>query len=111
MPDNVWLGVSITNPRELPRVVALNRAKANLKFISFEPLLEEIDPRYGLLRSIKWVIIGRLTGYGHKYNPTEIQLKTMFTRIRATIWHPPIFLKNNLKEIWGEPLIQEFPNM
>lgn len=111
MPDNVWLGCTITNSRELPRVGALNRARAKLKFISFEPLLGDIDPRYGLLRSIKWVIIGRLTGYGHKYNPIEIQLKTMFTRIRATIWHPPIFLKDNLKSIWGENLIQEIPKI
>lgn len=109
MPDNVWLGVSITNPRELPKVGALNRAKAELKFISFEPLLESIDPRWGLLRSIKWVIIGRLTGHGKKYDPTEIQLNTMFTRIRATVWSPPIFLKDNLKSIWGENLIQEMP--
>lgn len=109
MPDNVWLGVTITKSTELPKIGALNRAKAKLKFISFEPLLGNIDPRYGLLRSIKWVIIGRLTSYGRKYNPTEIQLKTMFTRIRATIWSPPIFLKDNLKEIWGDELIQEMP--
>jgi len=109
MPDNVWLGVTIESSNELPRIGGLNRAKAKIKFISFEPLMSHIDPRWGLLRSVNWIVIGRLTGYGHKYDPTKNQLKTMFSRIRATIWHPPIFLKNNLKDIWGDKLIQEFP--
>jgi len=111
MPDNVWLGVTIESSNELPKVAGLNRAKAKIKFINFEPLISHIDPRWGLLRSINWIVIGRLTGYGHKYDPTKEQLKTMFSRIRATIWHPPIFLKTNLKEIWREPLIQEFPDV
>lgn len=108
MPENVWLGVSITgNTREdniradyfgyLPR-------KAKIQFISYEPILE--PPVYNI-PNIDWVILGRLTGHGHKYDPQRDLIEKLAAY--AELNKGKVFLKNNLKEIWGEPLIQEFP--
>jgi len=104
MPDNVWLGVTTTGDDDvLDHYQELLDAKARIKFISFEPLFK---PTY-LPTRIDWAIIGRLTGYGHKYNPSLSLLKIMVNTYKVN--NIPIFLKDNLKEIWGEPLIQEFP--
>ena len=56
---------------------------------------------------IDWLILGRLTGYGKKHDPPRDWIESRVRIMKnAGI---PIFLKNNLKDIWGEPLIQEFP--
>jgi protein gp37 len=61
VPDNVWLGVSVENRKYgLPRVDDLREVKAGIRFLSVEPLLEdvgEID-----LRGIHWVIVGGESG-------------------------------------------------
>ena len=104
MPDNAWLGVSITDDDKLyGRYQDLLDAEARIKFISFEPLF---NLSYLPLR-INWVIIGRLTGYGRRYDPSLAVLKSMVDTYRAE--KISIFLKDSLKEIWGEPLIQEYP--
>lgn len=82
--------------------------KAKLKFISIEPLLDSL--RLNVLDGLRyfdWIIIGRLTQFGHKYDPSKIWID--FIVQTAKKFRIPIFLKDNLKEIWGEPLIQEMP--
>ncbi|GAH14388.1 unnamed protein product, partial [marine sediment metagenome] len=73
MPDNVWLGVSVESRRGCSgRISFLGGAKAKVKFISIEPLLEYRVPILGRIEIpnwIDWVIIGRLTGRGKKHNP------------------------------------------
>jgi len=111
MPDNVWLGVSITKPIEMyPKIKSLYQAQTKLKFVSFEPLMGDVGQfRFqGWLRqNFDWIIVGRLTGYGHKHDPKDYWITSLIYHAKA--FKTPIFLKNNLKEIWGEPLIQEFP--
>ncbi len=111
MPDNVWLGVSITKPIEMyPRIVKLYKAHAKVKFISFEPLLGDVGQfRFqGYLGGkADWIIIGRLTGHGHQYDPKDYWITSIM--YHAKKFNTPLFLKNNLKNIWGEKLIQEWP--
>ncbi|MEE9510403.1 MAG: DUF5131 family protein [Candidatus Bathyarchaeia archaeon] len=109
MPDNVWLGVTVTMGKDLGRVKDLYDSSARIKFISLEPLLADIEvcTQYAAFEKIDWVIIGRLTGYGKKYDP-DLNGVANIVRLCADL-KIPVFLKNNLKEIWGEPLIQEFP--
>jgi protein gp37 len=61
VPDNVWLGVSVENRKYgLQRIDDLREIKAGIRFLSVEPLLEdvgEID-----LRGIHWVIVGGESG-------------------------------------------------
>lgn len=60
---NIWWGVSVENKKHgLPRVENLRNAPARIRFLSIEPLLEdlgEID-----LSGIHWVIVGGESGHG-----------------------------------------------
>lgn len=109
MPDNVHLGVTITGNKDIPRVKKLLKKQATVRFVSIEPFL---NPIYVLssdfLRKLDWIILGRLTGHGKKHDPPRRWLEGFEAFVRAM--NIPIFLKSNLKEIWGEPLIQEFPD-
>ena len=108
MPDNVWLGVTVTEEKanEVERIFKLKKAIARIKFISFEPMLS--DFHYDLSDSeIDWVIVGRLTQFGHKYDPKLEWIKEIMTHCADC--GIKVFLKDNLKEIWGESLVQEFP--
>lgn len=59
--ENVWLGVSVENRKHgLPRIEHLRKVQARVRFLSVEPLLEdlgEID-----LDGIHWVIVGGESG-------------------------------------------------
>jgi protein gp37 len=61
--ENIWWGVSVENRKHgLPRVDHLRQAPAKFRFLSIEPLLEdlgEID-----LSGITWVIVGGESGPG-----------------------------------------------
>jgi len=61
VPDNVWLGVSVENRKfGLPRVDDLREINAGIRFLSVEPLLEDIGKID--LRGIHWVIVGGESG-------------------------------------------------
>lgn len=111
MPDNVWLGVSVTSYLDYPEKIGfLREAKVRVKFMSIEPLLKYGFPILGYIGIpcwLDWVIVGKLTGHGKKYDPYRPWIQSIVNDARDT--DTPIFLKDNLKEIWGEPLIQEFP--
>ena len=109
MPDNVWLGVSITKREELSRLTHLCKVEAKRRFVSFEPLLGFIQWNGFRLEfsSLDWIILGQLTGHGKKYEPMKYWIGQI--KFYAGYYGIPLFIKNNLKEIWGEPLIQEFP--
>jgi protein gp37 len=58
---NIWLGVSVEDRKYgLPRVNALRSATAAVRFLSVEPLLEDLG-RFSL-RKIDWVIVGGESG-------------------------------------------------
>jgi len=108
MPPNVWLGVSVTEGKDWPRIDALRRQGASVKFVSFEPLLGDIhEDALHSAAYLNWVIIGRLTQFGHKYDPSSAQIQGMVKHFRKFNVH--IFLKNNLSGIWQGELIQEVP--
>lgn len=108
MPDNAWLGVSITGHRGEDFIRAaefgFKKRRANIQFISYEPLLEEPIQK---IPNVDWIIIGRLTQHGHKYDPQKEWIAQIVEKAKSD--GIPIFLKDNLSSIWGEDLIQEFP--
>ena len=56
-PQNAWLGVSVENRKHgLPRIDSLRRIQAQIRFLSVEPLLEDLGKVN--LRGIHWVIVG-----------------------------------------------------
>lgn len=63
VPDNAWLGVSVEDKKYgKPRIPDLQAIKASTRFLSIEPLLENLG-RVNL-EGIHWVIVGGESGFG-----------------------------------------------
>lgn len=63
--DNVWLGVTVENQKQMERVDHLQRIPARIRFISFEPQIEEIYPGFNhWADSAWWAIVGGESGPG-----------------------------------------------
>jgi len=107
MPENVHLGVSVTCPADLWRIDALSRCHTEVPFVSFEPMLEPVVPPNGIFLGLKWAIIGKLTGHGKKHDPARDDIELMINGAR--LFGVPIFMKENLKNVWKSNLIQEYP--
>jgi protein gp37 len=61
LPKNVWLGVTVENIKEgLPRIDYLRKIDAHIRFLSIEPLLEDLGEIN--LDGIHWVIVGGESG-------------------------------------------------
>lgn len=61
VPDNVWLGVSVEDQKYgIPRIDHLRKVPAKIRFLSVEPLLEDIGDVD--LTGIHWVIVGGESG-------------------------------------------------
>lgn len=72
--NNVWLGTSIGGQKAVKRLDHLEKAKAKTKFISFEPLHEQI--KTGFVGMVDWVIIGGESGNEtgkYRYRPCELE--------------------------------------
>jgi protein gp37 len=61
-PPNVWMGVSVENRRMMKRIDDLRHVPAAVRFLSVEPLLEELGKID--LEGIHWVIVGGESGPG-----------------------------------------------
>jgi len=59
---NVWLGTTVEDRKAIPRIDALRRTPAAVRFLSVEPLLEDLGPLD--LTGISWVIVGGESGHG-----------------------------------------------
>jgi protein gp37 len=60
-PDNVWIGVSVENEETAwERIPVLQNTTARIRFLSVEPLLENVD--LGDLFGISWLIVGGESG-------------------------------------------------
>jgi protein gp37 len=59
---NVWLGVSVENQSALERIDILKDVPAAVRFVSFEPLLEDLGAL--ILDRIHWAIVGGESGPG-----------------------------------------------
>lgn len=110
-PDNCWLGVTITTQYEMT-LFAYSRFPflrtryddINKMFISIEPIQEEIK----LYVTPDWLIIGAETGNRkEKIIPEKSWIANLL--LQADKYNIPVFMKDNLKSVWGNELIQEFP--
>ena len=62
-PPNVWVGVSVEDRKHgVPRIDRLRQVPASIRFLSVEPLLEDLGELD--LRGISWVIVGGESGVG-----------------------------------------------
>ena len=99
IPENVWIGQTIINRYDYKEIDG-----NNLKFISFEPLLNNEIGNYRF--PADWYIIGGLTP-----KPKHTIQGVNLILSQACYFGIPVFMKNNLKPIWKEKLKQEFPNI
>ena len=61
--EHIWWGVSVENRKYgLPRIENLQNAHCAIKFLSVEPLLEDLD-KFDI-KGIDWVIVGGESGHG-----------------------------------------------
>lgn len=101
--SNVWLGVSVEDRKYgLPRIDVLREVPAAVRFLSIEPLLEDLGDLD--LRGIDWVIVGGESGRKAR----ECQVSWMcriVTQCRAQ--GVPVFVKQpGDKPASGDNLIQ-----
>jgi len=61
-PSNLWMGVSVEDRKRLDRIEYLRKVPAAVRFLSVEPLLEDLGSLK--LRGIDWVIVGGESGPG-----------------------------------------------
>ena len=61
---NIWMGTSIEDVRSLERLEPLRSSKARIKFISFEPLVEDLGEFS--LEGVDWAIVGGESGPGYR---------------------------------------------
>lgn len=104
----LWFGTTVTRKSEADRVYAM--AGLRNKFVSIEPLLEDLELRRfdRFFICVDWVIIGAETGRRKsKAVPERKWIEDIVDECRKK--NIPVFMKSSLAEIWGEPLIQEFP--
>ena len=64
VPRHVWMGTSVEDSGTARRIDDLRRVRCHVRFVSFEPLLEEI--RGVDLSGIHWAIIGGESGPGRR---------------------------------------------
>ena len=67
LPKNVWMGVSVEDKKSIKRIDYLREVNASIRFISAEPLLEDLG--HIDLQNIHWVIVGGESG--HKARPMK----------------------------------------
>lgn len=96
--DNMWYGYSM--PKNGCDYWYDSQYKT---FESMEPLLEMVAVPHS-----KWTIIGAETGRRkNKVVPERKWIEHIVNKCRED--DIPVFMKSSLSDIWGEPLIQEFP--
>jgi len=109
---NVWLGVSVESPVYLHRVDELRGIPAALRFLSLEPLLEDLGQLD--LTGIGWVIVGGESGPGVRPMLPE-WVRSIRDQCRAV--GVPFFVKQLLEhgikiafDHWPSDLqVREFP--
>ena len=98
-PDNCWVGVSATNDfQQIEALAWLQRIEAKVKYLSIEPLLEEIIlPSSGLERILNWLIIGQQTPIHPETTPKLEWIKEIVEAAEKA--GVKVFLKNNLRPL------------
>ena len=66
---NIWMGVSVEDRKVIGRIDDLRKTNAKVKFLSIEPLIDEL-PNLNL-KNIDWVIVGGESG--HKPRPMKAE--------------------------------------
>jgi len=103
IPRNWWFGDTSTDPSNHKSCMVHH--SVNL-FISIEPIMGSFKGK--TFKNYGWVIIGAETGNRKdKVVPKREWIENIIEDCKKN--NIPVFMKDSLKEIWGEELICEFP--
>lgn len=58
IPENCWIGTSVGIKEAVPRIDLLKQIRARMRFVSIEPLIEDIGESHIDFKGIQWAIIG-----------------------------------------------------
>ena len=107
LDDNLWFGTSICRKGDIAKCRYLPFGRN--KFVSIEPILEDLDIIGSpIINYVDWVIIGAETGRRkNKVIPERKWIEDIVNECKEN--GTAVFMKSSLADIWGEPLIQEFP--
>lgn len=99
--DNIWMGVSVGHVAGERRIESLVKCGAKHKFLSIEPLIEELSDLN--LKGIDWVICGGESG-DNKARPIE---KNWILKVKKNCeqYNIPFFFKQ-----WGKQKFNPNPN-
>lgn len=108
LPSKHWYGYSVTKQSDLWEFHHAEDCTVKNLFVSIEPILEPISPGFCSHCPTDWVIIGAETG---RRKDKVVPKREWIERIVMECEYSdiPVFMKSSLIDIWGEPLIQEFP--
>jgi len=100
---NFWFGTSASTQDDFD--TRISRLPVTYRtFVSVEPIMENIK----IDRIIQWVIVGMETGNRKdKIIPKKAWIENIVDQCRDQ--KTPVFMKDSLAPIWGEPLIREYP--
>jgi protein gp37 len=106
-PRNCWLGSTVVNQDQMNALeYTTSGPYKNKTFVSIEPIQGKIQ----IIMDLEWIIIGAETGNRKdKIIPEKHWIKQIVKDAKFEFWKTPVFMKNNLKQIWPDKLIQEFP--
>lgn len=90
LPDNIWAGTTVTSEKTLFRIEQLKKVKAKIRWVSIEPLWDNLGTRPINLRGIDWVVVGGQSGAG----APECKVEWIQSVIcSCEIHNKPIFVK------------------
>lgn len=101
---NFWYGSTITGPED-----SFWWSDYHNTFVSMEPLLQPFEGVGAqAVKKVGWCIIGAMTGPGSKaHQPKREWVESIVTDAKTA--GVPVFMKDNLKGVWGDQLLRECP--
>lgn len=104
--DNMWYGTTVTDPDT--EYMGQDGQYEFHTFLSVEPILADFGELSEKSYIPEWIIVGAETGSRKdKVIPRREWIENIVEQCRK--YNIPVFMKKSLTDIWGEELIQEFP--
>jgi radical SAM mobile pair protein A len=108
VPDNAWVGVTVTRASELRRIDELRgRVRGGHLHVTFEPLFEDLGPID--FSRVEWTVVGTETG--RRRGKVDARPEWVASIARQARDHGVlVFMKEALEPIMGdESMVQELP--